>query len=88
MDAELLTVDGGEALHLADVGARHEGTAGAGKDHNIDIVVGSHLVDGRVQIAEDLAVEGIQGFLTVNGQNANMALLLDFDKSHILYCLL
>ena len=83
MDAELFAVDGGEALHLADVGARHEGTACAGQNHYIDLVVSSHLIDDRVQIAEHLAVQRVQRLLPVNGHDANVALLFQSDKSHI-----
>ena len=51
--AELLAVDRGEALHLTDVGSRHKGAARAGQNHHIDLIVRRHLVDNRVQIAQN-----------------------------------
>ena len=84
MDAELLAVGGGETLHFADVRARHKAAARACEDDHIDVVIGRDLVDGGIQVVENLAVEGVEGLLTVNGQNPHMALLLNFDKSHTL----
>lgn len=85
--AELLAVDRGEALHLTDVGSRHKGAARAGQNHHIDLIVRRHLVDNRVQIAQNLAVQGVQGLLTVDRHDAHMALLFQLHKSH-LFCLL
>ena len=87
MHAELLAVDGGEALHLADVGARHKGTARAGQNHHVDLVVRSHLVDHRVQIVQHLAVQCVQSLLAVDGYDAHMALLFQLYKAHS-FCLL
>ena len=64
-----------------------KGTARAGEDHNIDLVVRSHLIDDSVQIAQNLAVQRVQRLLPVNGDHADVALLFQLHKTH-LFCLL
>ena len=87
MDAELFTVNGGEALHLTNIGPGHERAARAGEDHDINLIIRGHLINYRVQIAEHLAVQRVQRLLPVNGHNAHMALLFQLYESHLL-CLL
>ena len=76
MDAEVPAVDGRELLHLSDVRACHKAAARAREDDHIDFLVGFHLVQSCVQIAQHLAVQGIQSLLTVNRQNPHVPLLL------------
>ena len=60
---------------------RHEGAARAGQNHHIDLIVRRHLVDNRVQIAQNLAVQGVQSLLTVDRHDAHMTLLFQLHKS-------
>ena len=87
MNAEPLAVDGGELLHLANVGPGHEGAARAGEDDHIDFRVVFRLVHGGVQVGEDLRVEGVEGLLPVNGHDAHMPPLFQRYKCHVI-CLL
>ena len=80
MDAELLPVNGGKALHLPDVGARHKRTARAGEDDHPHIIGLLHLGDGFIQVTQYLRVQGVEGFRPVDGEHRHLVLLLVLDK--------
>ena len=80
VDAELLAVDGGEAFHLADIGARHEALVPfAGEDHAANGVLVDGL-EGGLQVGQHLGVQGVEGLGAVDGEHGHSALLLGFHE--------
>ena len=82
MMAEALGVVGGIVDHLADVGTGHEGASGAGDNDDVDILLGFCAQQDIVQLFDDLQVQGVQDFRAVDGDEAHVAALLKFYKSH------
>ncbi|MPM15563.1 hypothetical protein SDC9_61934 [bioreactor metagenome] len=81
-NAEFLSVHGSETLHLSDVGSGHKRTACAGQNDHINFRIGFNLINCCAQFGKYLAVEGVQGFLAVDGENADVTLLFEFYESH------
>src|SRR5690606_39794217 len=69
----------GEVLHLLDVGAGREGLLRAGDDDRADARILLEAVERRVELADELRVEGIEGLRPVERDEADLAARLHED---------
>ena len=68
--------------HLSDVSASDEGTACAGDDDNIDLVVVLNNVQSLGQVCENSGAQCVQSLGAVHGDDTDVALLGNFNKCH------
>ena len=80
--AEVLAFHDVHGSHLADVSAGDEGTASAGDDNDIDLLVVLHHVERLQQGSEHSAAQCVQGLRAVHGHDTNVALLRYLYKCH------
>ncbi len=72
LEAELMPLIGGHGGHLLDIRPGHEGLfPGTGDNHRFHRVIQVQFVEGALQFPQHLAVEGIKGPGTVDGQGSD-----------------
>lgn len=59
-------------MDFGDIGARHKGFASSSCDDDpMNVIMTADIIQNRLQIAEDLLIEGIQFVGTVDGYRGN-----------------